>query len=416
MQLRQLNDAQLTYCTNVHPGESLASVKSLLEQHVVEVKRLLSPAAPFGVGLRLAAAAASELGQPEELERFHELLGSRGLYCFTVNGFPYGAFHAAQVKERVYLPDWLDPERVRYTRALARILARLLPSGIAGSISTVPGCFRPRSEQEPDVARRIATSLVEVAATLVELERDTGKLIALALEPEPHCLLETTDEALAFFKTWLFSPGAAAELAKLAGLSTTQAERALQRHLGVCLDTCHASVEFESPLDAYRRLQLAGIAVPKVQISAGLRLAEATPERLQALQSFENDVYLHQTVVRSGDKLERFLDLKDAFRSGARAASEWRVHFHVPIFLRELGVFESTQADLLPLLAALGAERPCPHLEVETYTWDVLPQRFRDLPVTEAIARELRFTLAALGHPDSNEGALVAPSRPEAAP
>ncbi len=397
MQLRQLNDAQLSYCTNVHPGESLAAVTSLIDEHVLEVKRQFCPTQPFGVGLRLAAAAADELEQPGALEQFRDFLLARGLYVFTINGFPYGAFHGTRVKERVYLPDWLDPERVRYTQALARSLARLLPAGVSGSISTVPGCFRPRAQEEPRAEQRIAASLLAVTATLVELERATGQWIALALEPEPHCLLETTDEAVSFFERQLLGEDARALFAQLTGLSQSQAEIALRRHLGVCLDTCHASVEFESPLAAYRSLQRAGISVPKIQLSCGLRLPEANPERLEALKAFENDVYFHQTVVRTGTELERFVDLNDAFARGARAGSEWRVHFHVPIFLRELGVFESTQPDLLPLLAALATERPCPHLEVETYTWDVLPERFRNVPITSAIARELAFALTALG-------------------
>jgi hypothetical protein len=172
--------------------------------------------------------------------------------------------------------------------------------------------------------------------------------------------------------------------------------------LGVCLDTCHASVEFESPLEAWQRLQVAGIVVPKVQLSAGLRLPSATPNALAALASFGNEVYLHQTVIRNGDQLLRYLDLPQALASQQPSpTSEWRVHFHVPIFLRELGLFESTQADLIPLLETLATVADPPHLEVETYTWDVLPERFRDVPIEQAIARELRFVQ------DTLQGALA---------
>jgi hypothetical protein len=114
MLLRTLNDAQLTYCTNVHPGETLSDVRRLVGEHVVAVKRAVSPGQPFGVGLRLAAAAAHEL-DTEELQRFKSELAGQDLYCFTINGFPYGAFHGTRVKEAVYLPDWLAPERVSYT-------------------------------------------------------------------------------------------------------------------------------------------------------------------------------------------------------------------------------------------------------------------------------------------------------------
>lgn len=395
MRLPTSNDAQLTYCTNVHPGETLSAVRSVVQRHVRAVKALVSPRARFGVGLRLSGAAADELARPAELSRFKAELDDAGLYCFTLNGFPYGAFHATRVKERVYLPDWLAPERQRYTRTLATILSELLPPGVSGSISTVPGCFK---DNAAGGEQAMADALVDVAATLVELERSQGRPITLALEPEPECFLETTAQAVEFFEQYLFAPSARNRLVERAQLEPAQAERVLRRHLGVCLDTCHASVEFEAPLDAYQRLVSAGIAVPKIQLSAGLRLPEATPERLERLGDFADEVYLHQTVVQSGGALHRYLDLPEALARAPRAGAEWRVHFHVPIFLRELGAFESTQQDLLPLLDELARAEPCPHLEVETYTWDVLPEALRDVPVESAIARELDFVSKRLEH------------------
>ncbi len=394
MLLGKLNDAHLTYCTNVHAGETLAEVRALVRAHVVAVKAAVAPTQPFGVGLRLAAAAAEALQDPRELRSFAAELRELDLYCFTINGFPYGAFHGARVKERVYQPDWLSAERVRYTQALARVLAELLPDGVSGSISSVPGCFKPAA-LEPRAEAQMASAMIEVVATLVELERRRGRHIALALEPEPGCFLETTDEAVRFFEQRLFSASARRELVTRANIEPAEAERLLRRHLGVCLDTCHASVEFESPLVAFRRLQAAGVAVPKVQLSAGLRLPEATPERLRALSAFAEGVYLHQTVVRGGGGLQRFLDLPEALASLPASRDEWRVHFHVPIFLAELGWFESTQADLRPLLSELSRAPACPHLEVETYTWDVLPEAFRDVPLDRAIERELRFVIEA---------------------
>jgi sugar phosphate isomerase/epimerase len=402
MLLRGLNDAELTYCTNVHPGETLPAVRELLKRHVVSVKAAVAPTANFGVGLRLARPAADALDSPAELAAFKAELDAEGLYCFTLNGFPYGAFHGTRVKESVYLPDWRDAERVRYTQVLVRVLTELLPLGVKGSISTVPGCFKPHAA---GAEQRMAHAMIDVVAMLVDVARSKGRHIALALEPEPECFLETTEEAVRFFEQYLFSREAQRRLVEAADIEPVEAERALRRHVGVCLDTCHASVEFESPLAAWRKLRAAGVAVPKVQISAGLRLPEATPERLQALAAFENEVYLHQTVVRTGDQLRRFVDLPDALASPSSPDSEWRVHFHVPIFLRELGLFESTQADLLPLLDELSRVPDCPHLEVETYTWDVLPEAFRNVPIDEAIARELCFVQDALRGALSRGGA-----------
>jgi hypothetical protein len=279
---------------------------------------------------------------------------------------------------------------------LARLLGELLPLGVNGSISTVPGCFKPNLNG-PDSVRAMRDAMIDVVAMLVDIARSRGRHIALALEPEPACFLETTDEAVQFFETQLFSREGRQRLVDVADVDPGEAERTLRRHIGVCLDTCHASVEFESPLAAWRKLQAAGIAVPKVQLSAGLRIAEATPEALDALRAFSEGVYLHQTVVRHAGALKRYQDLPEALADAPVLGAEWRVHFHVPIFLRELGLFQSTQADLLPLLSELATVRDCPHLEVETYTWDVLPEQFRNEPIEVAIARELRFVQDTLG-------------------
>jgi hypothetical protein len=391
--------AHLTYCTNIHPGESLADVEELLRTLVPDVKRRVSPDAPFGVGLRLAARATTELDAPGALDRLRAQVEDAGLYVFTLNGFPYGAFHDTRVKERVYEPDWRTDERVRYTEGLARVLAALLPEGMDGSISTVPGCFRANA-REPAAAAAMARKLVDVAAAFVALERTTGKRLVLALEPEPACFLETSADAVAFFENQLFTGPALAAFAEDTGLDSSGAERVLRRHVGVCLDTCHASVEFEHPRDALATLRSAGIAVPKIQLSAGLRLAPAGPAGLAALAGFEDDVYLHQTVGKTRDgALVRFLDLDEARAKAADPVhgapfSELRVHFHVPIFEPSLAPFSSTQDELAELLG--GGTELAPHLEVETYTFGVLPERYRTLSLTDAIGRELEWARACL--------------------
>jgi hypothetical protein len=396
VRLENPTGSHLTYCTNIHPGESRAEVLELLRTLVPDVKRRVSPNAAFGVGLRLAAQAASELEAPNALDELKSELDDAGLYVFTLNGFPYGAFHRTRVKESVYLPDWFEQKRVDYTISLARVLAHLLPPGVPGSISTVPGCFAPRAIG-PNAHRLLALNVARAAAELVRIEREAGRFIALALEPEPACFLETTEQAVRFFNEDLFSAEVCTSFAAVTGLDARAAERALRRHVGVCLDTCHGSVEFERPVACLATLRRAGVAVPKIQISAGLRLEAPDGERLAALRAFDDGVYLHQTVVRTGAAaLVRFVDLPPALDAAPTLGtdSEWRVHFHVPVFESALGAFSSTQADVIELLS--DAEELAPHLEVETYTFDVLPPEFRGASVTEAVARELAWTLGVL--------------------
>jgi sugar phosphate isomerase/epimerase len=389
-------EPQLTYCTNIHAGESLPDITASLDAHVPAIKAAVSPEAPFGVGLRLSAIAAASLIEPATGESFREQLARLGAYVFTLNAFPYGPFHGTRVKEHVYEPDWRTDERVRFTKDAATILADLLPEGGYGSISTVPGAFKP-SSAAPRAVAEISERLARIAADLVRLERQTGRTIALALEPEPFCFLETVDETLAFFEDRLFAREAVARFATSVGLGTEEAETALRRHLGVCYDVCHGAVEFEDPVTALRTLIRAGIAVPKIQLSAAMRVPRMASDRLAQLSRFDTGVYLHQVVVQNGH-LRRFVDLPDAFRAYERgeADGEWRIHCHVPVFLSTLGELGSTQDTLVALLRALKAESLSPHLEVETYTWDVLPPHLKTRSKAHDIARELEFVLQEL--------------------
>lgn len=386
--------ARLTYCTNIHKGITWPEVRAYLDRDVPRVKAQFSPGGAFGVGLRLAADATEDLQAAAAFDDLQDLLRRHDLFVFTINGFPYGPFHGVRVKEEVYQPDWSRPERLVYTNHLADLLARLLPDepGFMGSISTVPGTFRPLAAQ-PRTVDLIVRHLLEHAAHLVRLRERTGMSIALALEPEPMCMLETIEETAAFFEAHLLSADAARTLMRLTGLGRVAAEEALHRHLGVCYDVCHAAVEFEDAAGSVARLRAAGIAVPKLQLSAALRVPAMSPELAEWLWRFDDGVYLHQVVQRTGERYERFLDLPAALAAYERdgGAPEWRVHCHVPVFLAEAGNAATTQPFLSEILALHAAEPISPHLEVETYTWDVLPASLRDEDVTVAIARELAW-------------------------
>ncbi len=392
----KVGDFELTYCTNIHAGESWPEVEKNLFGPVLDVKRRVSPSRPFGVGLRLSAAAVEALEKGPGAAELGRALRAKGTYVFTINGFPYGPFHGEPVKQSVYRPDWRAPQRAHYTCQLAGVLCDLLPEGGFGSISTVPGGFAP-DLQEPSERGEVAAALLEQAVLLWRLHEQRGRTVALALEPEPCCLLETTQEAVAFFQDHLLSREALARVGSQAGLDRVASERLVRRHLGVCLDTCHAAVEFEEPEESLRLLSGAGIAVPKIQLSAGLQL-QPRGAALDQLRRYDESVYLHQVVARRADgRLLRYLDLPHAFASPeALAAEEWRVHFHVPIHQRDLGVLSSTQPQLERLLGSLRAHAAAPHLEVETYTWDVLPPARRTSTVAESVARELEWARGGL--------------------
>jgi sugar phosphate isomerase/epimerase len=398
MRLSAPDEQHLSYCTNIHPGESLGEVEAALEQHVLRVKAALSPSAPFGVGLRLSHAAARELARPGELPRLRRWLDEHGLYVFTINGFPYGAFHRARVKESVYEPDWRSDARVEYTNLLGDALTGLLPDGVTGSISTVP-CAWKLAVNGPDDHARMAANILRSAGHLARLAADSGKTIALALEPEPGCVLETLAETVELWRDHFSDERTLRGFAEQAGGGASHAVERLQRHLGICLDTCHAAVEYEDLASGRAALEAAGIEVKKLQLSSGLRVSRLDPASHTALAAFAEDVYLHQAVAERAGELQRFVDLPPALAAASADAfpREWRVHFHVPIFLERYGALESTQGFLREVLRMHAARPFCSHLEVETYTWDVLPPELRSGPVTDAITRELRFVLSELG-------------------
>jgi len=359
----------LAYCSNVHPADDLDGVAAQLERYAARVRERLDVPV-LGVGLWVAAPALADAGAADRLrEQLHRL----GLEVVTLNGFPYEAFHAEVVKLGVYRPNWADPRRRDYTLGLARLLASLLPSDVAeGSISTLPLGWRTEWDAAAaDAGRR---ALEEVAAGLMALESETGKRIRIALEPEPGCTIETVAQAADF----------------LAGLAP--------EWIGLCLDACHLAVQFEVADGALALLADAGVPVVKAQVSSALRVP--APESSRAfLDGFAEPRFLHQVREVVGGHVAGADDLPDALGGALPAAAEWRVHFHVPVHAAE----HTTQHELEATLAALvGGPAPLTtHLEVETYTWGVLPDGpGGDDGLVEGLAAELAWTrdrLVALG-------------------
>jgi sugar phosphate isomerase/epimerase len=363
-----LSELPLSYCTNVHAGRSLAEVDRGLDEFTAPLRA--NYGAPLAAGLWLAAPVIAELiADPALIPRFRDGLTRRGLTCHTLNAFPYGDFHSRRVKENVYLPDWTDRKRLDYTVHCAQVLAALLPNGIEGSISTVPLAFKGFTHPA-DHLDGCAMQLIETAVAFDRIYQETGRLIRLAIEPEPYCLVETTDEAVQFFQ----------RLWQHAG--TDPAAAAVKQHLGLCYDVCHQAVEFEDIPASIRQLAEAGVRINKVHITCALELeSPATNDAGRAaLAGYVEERYLHQTLARSKTgAILRQIDLTSDLAlqppSGFRDADAWRIHFHVPVHAERLGPLRTTRQELRQALATVAQLDYAPHLEVETYTWEVLPNR-----------------------------------------
>ena len=371
----------LAYCTNIHRGETWRETFDALKAHAPGVREKICPQKPFAIGLRLGNQAAMELSDPEKLLEFQKWLEKNYCYVFTINGFPFGQFHGARVKEQVYLPDWTSPARLAYTNLLFDLLAEILPAGIEGSVSTLPGSFKElisSREQEVEIRKNIFRCVEHVS----RLADKSKHKLHLGLEPEPLCLLENSAETISFFE-------------KLRGENKNDPR--FGEFLGVNYDCCHFAVEFEEPQNAIAAFQSAGIKISKIHLSSALK-TKANKEARGALAKFADDVYLHQVIVRDANgKLKFFRDLPDALAAKNPQLEEWRIHFHVPLHAPVAPPFENTNGHLLGVLDLL-AENPkiCPHLEMETYTWEVLPPELKSRSVAGQLVAEYDWTLAEL--------------------
>ncbi len=399
--MRLADDSHLTYCLNIHPGETWADQRQAIAHEACEVKAALAPGRPFGLGLRLGAEALQTAAEPGAVDALRALLRERGLYVFTINAFPYGAFHGQPVKTAVYAPDWSHPERLDYTVRAAECLAALLPDGIEGSISTVPVAYK----YPPLTLARLARAcehLADAALALRAIEQRTGHRIHLGLEPEPDCLIETTPESISFFERSLLPLGSA-WLHRHQGLTVQDAERVLRRHIGICFDTCHLAVQFESLEASLRLLRHHGVRLSKVQLSAALQTT-TSQQAVYALFPFARDaVYLHQTKILQPDgTLEAWRNLTPerlttwTVKTPARPC---RIHYHVPLDFAGDGVLTSTASLLTPACMAAARDAGALHFEIETYTFSVLPLAYRHRTLVENLIAEYRYCLGLLPPP-----------------
>jgi hypothetical protein len=354
----------ITYCTNIHPGESWQEIFGAVSRYAPAVKDRVAPDVAFPLGLRLSGRAAREM-TTEDARKFLAWGKEQGFFVRTVNGFPYGVFHHVPVKEAVYLPDWRFPERLAYTTKLAELLALWLPDGMTGSVSTVPVGFR--NAITPDDFPVVQNHIRQALNFLDRIAQETGKEILLAMEPEPGCVLETIPDVVDLY----------------ARLDLKPSQRSF---LAVCFDCCHQALQFENPAEALALLAAHSIRIGHVQVSSALRLHH--PD-IRKLERFRESCYLHQAVGRRSDGvLVRYRDLDLAITASPADIEEWRVHFHVPVFMDRTSDCDSSRFYLEEILPLFPADIP---LEVETYTWAVLPPDLRVGTVTDSISREIEW-------------------------
>ena len=376
------NQAHLAYCTNVHRGNSWKETFDSLERYVMEVRKSVAPSERFAIGLRLGAEAARELSYSDEITKFRRWLDQNDAYVFTINGFPYGNFHGSPVKEEVYRPDWTTNERLNYTLALFTILEQLLESGEEGSVSTLPGSFKEFVPNH-DIPEVMIKNLNTCALEIEKLAGPKNLDLHLGMEPEPLGLFETTPETISFFDH-LFLQADDPEITR--------------KRIGVNYDCCHLAVEFEDAHEGLDSLVNHRIRLSKLHLSSALT-AKPNESNLQRLKDFIEPVYLHQVALgQNGRCIGRIKDLDLALASHKAGkineADEWRIHFHVPLHASPGGDLGDTRIHVIDTLFWLSKNpNACSHLEMETYTWEVMPEELQAGTVVEQVAREYEWTL-----------------------
>jgi hypothetical protein len=374
----------LAYCTNIHPAESWAETLGVLQEHTLKVRdKVIRGDEPYAIGLRLSALAARELMEEDNLPLFQDWLSSQNCYVFTINGFPYGAFHGTRVKENVYLPDWSSTERLVYTNQLFNIISRLTPEGVEGSVSTLPGSFKAFKADESSIFANLETC----ARHIEDLSEQTGRDLHLGLEPEPLGHFENTRDTLAFFD-------------RLLGQSDDP--DLLLRRVGINYDTCHFAVEFNDCRESLEAFRDAGLRISKVHLSNALAFDLDNPDAMRAIAQFDEPTYLHQLITNGGERRRFFTDLPEALTLlqeppiMTEGHQEARVHFHIPLYADPATPLRSTKSHVSELLAYRRAQPDfCSHFEIETYTWGVLPNDLQK-PIVDQIAEEYRWVLSQL--------------------
>lgn len=395
----KLVSGHLSYCTNIHSGESWKDHFKAIKKFFPVIKKQVSPDQAMGIGLRLSNSASNDLLNPDEIQVFKTWLNEINAYVFTMNGFPYGDFHHAIVKDQVHAPDWTSNERIEYTIRLFKILAELLPQGMEGGISTSPLSYRHwfPTEELSEQAKKTAThNIILVAEELYKFKISRGVRMHLDIEPEPDGLLETGPEFIDWFLNKLI-PMARTLLPGRLQISEQEAEDCIREHICLCYDVCHFAIGYEQHSEILEQLDKKGIRTGKIQISAALKadMPEDTNSRVsiaEAFSKYNEPTYLHQVVARNADRsLIRYRDLPKALNdSQNHTVDEWRAHFHVPVFVEDLGLLRSTQSDIVDVLE-IQKNRPfTDHMEVETYTWEVLPESLK-MPIDQSIIRELNW-------------------------
>lgn len=326
-------------------------------------------ASNISYGLYFSDLASRQfVDSPQSFADYAALLTELNLKVTTANAFPFGNFHAADVKEKAFLPDWREQSRVDYTCRVADLLAQLATSDKGLSISTCPFGYDSAAACEQSIG-----NVRLVVAHLRQLHQRTGKHIRLAFEAEP-CACFSDSVALIDYLATSFSDD----------------ER---RYTGICFDLCHSAVTDEAYEQVLSQAERQNVTIAKVQISSALqRDSKLCGSSAGDLEELAGSAYFHQC--RVDDTL--YADIAEVPPVTKLTGSAWRIHCHVPICYSDYGSGWLATAWRPAVEAAIAAQ--IKDFEVETYTLSLLNTKFvKGESVEECVAQEICAGFLALG-------------------
>nr|YP_010478809.1 hypothetical protein N4K71_pgp085 [Neustupella aerophytica]UVI61114.1 hypothetical protein [Neustupella aerophytica] len=407
--MENYNHFNLTHCSNIYPGNSWEEIFNNLKVNIPLIKAKLSPTQPFGIGLRLSYKAAFELSIPKNINIFKNWLYQNNCYVTTINGFVYGEFSNTSIKETVYDPDWSTKERYDFNYILILISSMLCLPGKEIGFSTSPLGYKFGLNKPDTILKEGSEYLLSLLELLIEIYKTEGKLIHIDFEPEADCILESIDDIVKFFNQ------ISLKIRCRQKMLLSKAKKLLCRHVRICYDICHQAVQFEDHIKNFDVLNKTKIKIGKIQISSALdiKFCQFEPNFVvNELEKFNDNIYLHQAVERKPDgTLSRFRDLPEVIhyiQNMSNSKQDWltwnlegfrnvRLHFHVPIYIQNIisqkyAIFSTTYKDIIAVIEYIKHFPITSCLEIETYTWEVLP-KYLKLDLLSSIIKEYEWVI-----------------------
>ncbi|HFL8824107.1 MAG TPA: metabolite traffic protein EboE [Candidatus Azoamicus sp. OHIO1] len=368
----------LTYCLNVFKSKNWEETLYNIKIFVSNIKKTY-PNKEIGIGLCISNSISKELIKKRNLLDLIILIKNENIYIPSINGFVYKKFHQKSIKDKIYIPEWTSNSRILYTKLLIKILKELLPKNVNGSITTLPISYKPwiNKKNKTYIFYKSSINISKIIDILININKKYKKLIHLDIEPEPNCLIENSKEIVRFYKLWLLPIGSD-YLRNKYNIEKKIAIALIKDHIKICYDICHFSTNFEKTTTIIKLLTKEKIKIGRIQISSAIKIK--TPKKKEKFKKIINKIshlsyspFLHQTVEKNNNQIKKFIDIKYAIKTIKKnKKSEWRIHCHLPIYLKKYSILETTNKDTKSVLKNLINNKITNHIEIETYTYNVI--------------------------------------------